>query len=612
LFFIGAALAEGQDRNRQKIYPVDSPVYRAIRALSISQGLALPSTTGPWSEDELIMMLGRIDAGALREGEIDAFCFAEEELGGRRRFFDGRIRVNLEGRSHANTRDFLLPSDYIRLWNLSKNLLDVDLEGRVTNHAYGFLTLSFGAGLFNKPVVRYGPKGSLMAGSSFFGENPFSTSLFFLPPSSLMDTNFNIPSRGFASLGGRGWNVQIGRDRLSWGPGESGNLMVGDHLEYHNTARASFFNRAFKYTFNLSGFPYPDEYYEGIWVNTPLNSPNHDLANVRARPYAADSFDFVKFSGINLFTAHRFEARFFKNKLNIALTEAVMYQDQRGLVDMQVLNPLIILTGLYRPWNFNSMISLEADFTPIRNLNLYASIVVDEIAFSPAEKTPGKSDQANPNALGYLIGAKTAVPLGKGMLAGSLEGVLTDPYLYLRSSGSEEARTSEQRGLNWVVANRYFSADRTAVLFNEDFLGYRWGGDAIVINARAGYEIFGNWSVTGNFMFMAHGTVDKYTVWNKVNVSKPPYNAKTPTSNHPDNGMDGSEDILDNYADPDALMRDAVSYTFALSLSGFWRFYRSFSLYGELDLVWILNPRNIKANPPASDLQCTLGLSYMF
>jgi hypothetical protein len=75
--------------------------------------------------------------------------------------------------------------------------------------------------------------------------------------------------------------------------------------------------------------------------------------------------------------------------------------------------------------------------------------------------------------------------------------------------------------------------------------------------------------------------------------------------------MDGSEKILDNYADGDAPLRDAVSYTFALSLSGFWRFSRSFSLYGELDLVRVLNPRNIKANPPASDLQFTLGISYI-
>jgi hypothetical protein len=76
--------------------------------------------------------------------------------------------------------------------------------------------------------------------------------------------------------------------------------------------------------------------------------------------------------------------------------------------------------------------------------------------------------------------------------------------------------------------------------------------------------------------------------------------------------MDGSEKILDNYADPDAHLRDAVSYTTALSLSGSWHFYRTFTLYGELDLLWIVNPRNIRANPTASDLQFTLGVSYAF
>jgi hypothetical protein len=612
LLGIGVTLAAAQERNHQKIYPVDSPVYEALRALSVSQGLALPSTTGPWSEEELIMMLDRIDAGALREGEREAFFFVKQELGQSRPFLEAEGRINLEIRTHANTGDFLLPQDYIRLWNLSKNLLDLDLEGRITNHAYGFVTLSFGAAPFNKPVDRYGPQGSLMAGSSFFGANPFSTNIFFLPPSNIMDTNLNGPSRAFVSLGGRGWNLQIGRDRLSWGPGESGNLMVGNHSENHNTARASFINRAVKYTVNLSAVPYPDEYYEGIWINNPSNSPNHEWTNVRARPYVENPIGFPALNGINLFAAHRFEGRLFKNKVNIALTEAVMYQDQRGYVDLQVLNPFTILYSLHRRRNFNSLLALEADFTPLRSLNLYASIVVDEFAIPRIEKVPGKQDQANPNGFGYMIGAKTAFPLDKGIFTASLEGVLTDPYLYLRSAGGEGARTAEQRGLNWVVANRYFSAPRSTVFFNEDFLGYRWGGDAIVINARAGYEVFGRWKVTGNFMFLAHGTVDKYTVWNKVNVTKPPYNAHPPTSSHPDNGMDGSEKVLDNYADGNAHLRDAVSYTTALSLLGSWHFYRTFSLYGELDLVWIVHPRNIRANPPVSDLQFTLGVSYGF
>ena len=45
----------------QKIYPVDSEPFQIITSLYITQGLALPSTAGPHSGDELMKMLDRID-----------------------------------------------------------------------------------------------------------------------------------------------------------------------------------------------------------------------------------------------------------------------------------------------------------------------------------------------------------------------------------------------------------------------------------------------------------------------------------------------------------------------------------------------------------------------
>ena len=45
------------DTNRQEIVSVDSPIYRAMKNLYISTGLALPSTTGPWTMAEFDIML---------------------------------------------------------------------------------------------------------------------------------------------------------------------------------------------------------------------------------------------------------------------------------------------------------------------------------------------------------------------------------------------------------------------------------------------------------------------------------------------------------------------------------------------------------------------------
>ncbi len=53
--------------NSQKIYPVDSSVYRDISNLYLVSGHALPSTSGPWSGDELLKMVSLIDRDSLSD-----------------------------------------------------------------------------------------------------------------------------------------------------------------------------------------------------------------------------------------------------------------------------------------------------------------------------------------------------------------------------------------------------------------------------------------------------------------------------------------------------------------------------------------------------------------
>lgn len=60
LLTISSLAAAITDVNRQEVVSIDSPIYRAMKNLYISQGLALPSTTGPWTMAELDMMLERL------------------------------------------------------------------------------------------------------------------------------------------------------------------------------------------------------------------------------------------------------------------------------------------------------------------------------------------------------------------------------------------------------------------------------------------------------------------------------------------------------------------------------------------------------------------------
>ncbi len=53
--------------NQQKIYSVDSGVYKAMETLYILAGKALPSSAGPWSEAELQLMLAKINKSSLSD-----------------------------------------------------------------------------------------------------------------------------------------------------------------------------------------------------------------------------------------------------------------------------------------------------------------------------------------------------------------------------------------------------------------------------------------------------------------------------------------------------------------------------------------------------------------
>ncbi len=572
------ASAAGAGRNLQKIHAVDSDVYQAIKYLYIDRGYSLPSTTGPWSSDELLKMLERIDPATLAAGALATYDFAVAALDEGKKPFKFGLEAAVEGYYHTNTAEFTRESDWIRGFSERKPALDLSLETWPSEHFYGFSAISVGNARYNG----FGADGPT---STQFGSSAFTTNLPLVPPSVMSDLDFNIPYRAFGSFGGDGWNVEVGRDRMSWGPGESGNFVVGDNLLYQNVGRFTTYGKHFKYTFATSFFPHPANYY-------PLIDPSTGDAIHQGAQNSVDH-------GLSMFLSHRLEWRMFSDKVGLALTEAIMYQSLDNTIDLRVLSPTAIFHNYYFRANSNSILSLELDYSPIRAVNLYGQVVVDEFAL-PGEPVPGSNDNALPDGFGFMLGVKGSHSLGKGMLFGSAEWARTDPYLYLRDNGSY-SQSQGQYGINWVVALREFS-NAAGVTYTEDYLGYKYGGDAIVMNANAGYKQFGKWHVEGNFFYMLHGTHDKWTLWSMVGSA--PGNApnvQTPTTTH-DTG---------NNADLTAqATRDAVSTTIVAGVNVGTTILPRLNIYGQADYIYIKNPGNISANAPRSDVQLTLGCSY--
>ena len=63
--------------NEQRIISVDSPVYKAMENLYILAGKSLPSSSGPWSENEMVLMLQRFDYNSLNATAKDYYDYIE-------------------------------------------------------------------------------------------------------------------------------------------------------------------------------------------------------------------------------------------------------------------------------------------------------------------------------------------------------------------------------------------------------------------------------------------------------------------------------------------------------------------------------------------------------
>ena len=581
VFFVATALLGSAPINQQKIYPVDSPLFEALTQLYISEGLSLPSTTGPYSANELILMLNRLDENSLKDQAKTVYNYVYDTLYEEAKVVDFGLDINLEGYFHTDTTNFTLPDDWIYTYEDRKPLFDIILETSPSEHFYGYSSLSITSTRYYDATNTVGPITAL------YGENTITSNIFFINENGINNLDLGMPYRAFGAFGGDGWSAQIGREQLSWGPGKSGNFVLGDHLSYHNVGRVTTYADNFKYTFLTSFFPHPSEYFTANQESpTPFAYGGY---------FDYESSQTQVSSGLNMFMAHRLEWRMLQEKVNLVLTETIMYQSENNTLDLRILSPTTIFHDYYIRSNANSMLALEIDVTPINHLNIYSQVVVDEFAL-PGEPTAGVSG-ALPTAFGYMLGAQGNYPLLNGFLYGSFEWAKTDPYLYLRDNG-DYGQDAGEYGINYVVAVREYMA--RGVYYQEDFLGYQYGGDAIVLNGQVGYKEFGKWHATANLFYMMHGTFDMWTLWDQEDGTNGTTLETTPTEEHtPDNNLDS--DVSD---------RDSVEKTLVIGLQGGYTIFSGLDAFGQLDFVHITNPGNVSTNAAQSDVQLTIGVSY--
>ncbi len=284
-----------------------------------------------------------------------------------------------------------------------------------------------------------------------------------------------------------------------------------------------------------------------------------------------------------------------------------MYMSRDNRIDLTVFAPAMMYHNNYTRSNTNSILSFEADWTPVKGFNIYGQAVVDESVL-PGENNPKTTTElAEPTALGFLLGATYTMNLEKGMIKLNAEGAVTDPYLYLRDGDAQAGETDRRQtngryGISYVIALREMSNCGGTENYNLEFLGYRYGGDAIV-GLLSGEYITSGWNAGASLFLMIHGTHDRYTSWTRVNETvdgKKMTNKTTPTTDHQ----------TANSNDSNADKRDAASTSFVSSLFGSYTFTSFLSAGAEVDFIWLKNPGNLSSNGSLFNIQTTLSLSY--
>ena len=599
------ALAAVFAANNQKIYSVDTEIYRTISKVYVLTGHALPSSTGPWSGDELLKMYEAIDRSEVPDYMLAKYDAALEELnaGHRIEFRGGALEfsgtADLELYFHTydvQASDAISRTDKNgltdhafegRSWWFGKDLnhttplFRLTWETWLTDHFYTDFELNFQNASRGD---NYGELGSTKLNTNIIMLQNLKFDLKVLDIAS-------FPQRAFASAGGNGWSIQIGRDRLSWGAGTTGNVVLSDNLPYHDMGRFTAYGEKFKYTYLISFFPNKMNYYN-TWDGTGYTGTGHNNST-------------VKLNGLTFYSAHRFEFRLFGDKVGIALTEGLLYASDTNNFQFAAISPLYFMHNGFMPNNSNSTLALEFDWTVMKGLSVYGQLMLDQFTMPGFESPlgPDMDEPSSPNGIAYLLGVKYMTGVKGGVLTINPEFAYVSAFCYLRDGYNADYGmdyTGAIRSRLYAYEERGLSTD---ILYEDYVLGYKYGPDCIVANLAATWE-GGKLTLSANGMFMVHGTHDLWTVWGEVpaHAGDVYYEQYTgPSSSHSQN---------DNYRYTDARdTRDSLWYTVDIGAGAQYSLLDNLKLNLNVDFVTMRNIFNVSGQN-ASDVQIILGAVY--
>lgn len=513
--------------------PLSSDLYRDMDALYLISGSGVPSPSRPWSRSEANLILSRIDKRDLDENTLRLYEKISSELEAsspRWNFDDGfgigaEIETNFEYYGHTNGDAFGIDDDWVYGYEERKPFLKAGLEFSVMDFFYTYADLQYTMGRYQgEGLEKFVPSVDFPSGIGAVVDKDenvtvvkrsrqyYQSHSINLPLQS-KDFEFEWPKRALISIGGRNWNLMLGRDRISWGESIIGNFVLDDHVQYHDMTRLSFFTNMFKYE----------------WTNIFFETLLH--------PEAGEA---GKEDGIRMLIAHRLEFRP-ASWINLAISENVMYG--APVLNMRYLNPAFILHNLNNASMFNAIAHAELTIQPAKGLKIYGQFVLDQA------RAPNEGD-SQADAWGLLAGLNHTSMLGRGYLSSGVEFAYTTPLLYRRQD------------VDFLMYQRSYTMDGYGDALKFYYIGFPYGGDAMVLKFDLCYRMPDVFEAGFTAEGMLHGEMDMFKSHNTNGNNQELANIKddTPSGNEILESLKLS--IYGKYEFPD-LWRGMDMYAFA-------------------------------------------------
>jgi hypothetical protein len=405
------------------------PVLEDLRFIVRESGKSFLSFTPPLSRDEVLLILENIDADNLTPAEAEAYSRVLEACNPKPLFSSGLFSVGVHINAAVEARVRTNPDiPWIQKDKESPAVLAIPVDLYFADRVQLYMEP-----VFTRGIPYYGEAGA------YFGTNI---------PLEAGQVDISMPFRAFAAAGGSWWNFELGRDRLSYGLGRSGNMAISDTPDFYDMARLSLFSPALKYSLLVSQIPF--EINNTSVPDTTIQPAEGDITRTTQR----------------YLYVHRFDIRLFR-RVSIGLTEAIMVGNSP--LEVRFLNPMMIFHSFsawrdYDRWGetaenrhadmVGSLFSIDFNWAVVRSLSLYGQFVMNELS-TPYELEHYPDNQA-PNATGFLAGAEYTRDFAGWAASFYAEFMYSDPYLYTLSTPFASyiwtRRISDLDGLryNWI------------------------------------------------------------------------------------------------------------------------------------------------------------------